>query len=147
MAERTCAMVVVGNEILSGKVQDSNAYFAARELRKLGVELRRIAYLHLDQVLSLIAGRSKKGGEAPRKAPLLTSPLKSHLSERMCISLQVETGRTYSERPRRRSRPGLQTESPRFNRVRWLRTEWRTRRKHWKSRSSTSARCSRQRTH
>jgi molybdopterin-biosynthesis enzyme MoeA-like protein len=30
MAERTCAMVVVGNEILSGKVQDSNAYFAAR---------------------------------------------------------------------------------------------------------------------
>jgi len=35
-------MVVVGNEILSGKVQDSNAYFAARELRKLGVALRRI---------------------------------------------------------------------------------------------------------
>ena len=43
MAERTCAMVVVGNEILSGKVQDSNAYFAARELRKLGVALERIA--------------------------------------------------------------------------------------------------------
>jgi molybdenum cofactor synthesis domain-containing protein len=43
MAERTCAMVVVGNEILSGKVQDSNAYFAARELRKLGVALNRIA--------------------------------------------------------------------------------------------------------
>jgi len=43
MAERTCAMVVVGNEILSGKVQDSNAYFAARELRKLGVALQRIA--------------------------------------------------------------------------------------------------------
>ena len=42
MAERTCAMVVVGNEILSGKVQDSNAYFAARELRKLGVALKRI---------------------------------------------------------------------------------------------------------
>jgi molybdenum cofactor synthesis domain-containing protein len=36
-------MVVVGNEILSGKVQDSNAYFAARELRKLGVALERIA--------------------------------------------------------------------------------------------------------
>ena len=43
MAERTCAMVVVGNEILSGKVQDSNSYFAARELRKLGVALNRIA--------------------------------------------------------------------------------------------------------
>jgi molybdenum cofactor synthesis domain-containing protein len=43
MDERTCAMVVVGNEILSGKVQDTNAYFAARELRKLGVALKRIA--------------------------------------------------------------------------------------------------------
>src|SRR5271156_5872470 len=42
MQERTCAMVVVGNEILSGKVQDSNSYFAARELRKLGVALKRV---------------------------------------------------------------------------------------------------------
>jgi molybdenum cofactor synthesis domain-containing protein len=36
-------MVVVGNEILSGKVQDSNSYFAARELRKIGVSLKRVA--------------------------------------------------------------------------------------------------------
>ncbi|HTT74653.1 MAG TPA: competence/damage-inducible protein A [Candidatus Binataceae bacterium] len=43
MNERTCAMVVIGNEILSGKVQDTNAYFTARELRKLGVALKRIA--------------------------------------------------------------------------------------------------------
>jgi molybdenum cofactor synthesis domain-containing protein len=41
--ERSCAMVVVGNEILSGKIQDSNAYFAARELRKIGVALKRIS--------------------------------------------------------------------------------------------------------
>ena len=43
MQERSCAMVVVGNEILSGKVQDSNSFFAARELRKIGVTLKRIA--------------------------------------------------------------------------------------------------------
>ncbi len=43
MRERSCALVVVGNEILSGKVQDSNAYFAARELHKIGVALARIA--------------------------------------------------------------------------------------------------------
>jgi molybdenum cofactor synthesis domain-containing protein len=43
MQERNCAMVVVGNEILSGKVHDTNSYFAARELRKIGVALRRIA--------------------------------------------------------------------------------------------------------
>jgi len=41
--DRTCALVVIGNEILSGKVQDSNAYFAACELRKLGVSLQRVA--------------------------------------------------------------------------------------------------------
>jgi molybdenum cofactor synthesis domain-containing protein len=43
MRERTCALVVVGNEILSGKVQDTNAYFGACELRKVGVALERIA--------------------------------------------------------------------------------------------------------
>jgi molybdenum cofactor synthesis domain-containing protein len=43
MRERTCALVVVGNEILSGKIHDSNTYFAARELRKVGVALGRIA--------------------------------------------------------------------------------------------------------
>ena len=43
MQERNCAMVVVGNEILSGKVRDSNAYFAALELRKIGVALKRVA--------------------------------------------------------------------------------------------------------
>lgn len=43
MRDRTCALVVIGNEILSGKVQDSNAYFAACELRKLGVSLQRVA--------------------------------------------------------------------------------------------------------
>jgi molybdenum cofactor synthesis domain-containing protein len=42
MRDRSCAMVVVGNEILSGKVRDTNAYFAARELRRVGVMLKRI---------------------------------------------------------------------------------------------------------
>ena len=43
MQNRSAALVVIGNEILSGKVQDSNAYFTARELRQVGVELKRIA--------------------------------------------------------------------------------------------------------
>jgi molybdenum cofactor synthesis domain-containing protein len=42
MHERDCGMVVVGNEILSGKVHDTNSYFAARELRNIGVALKRI---------------------------------------------------------------------------------------------------------
>lgn len=43
MQERSCALVVIGNEILSGKIHDTNTYFAARELRAIGVELKRIA--------------------------------------------------------------------------------------------------------
>jgi molybdenum cofactor synthesis domain-containing protein len=41
----TAAMVVVGNEILSGKVVDSNSPFLARELRKVGVALERIVVI------------------------------------------------------------------------------------------------------
>ncbi len=62
MRERTCALVVVGNEILSGKIQDTNAYFAACELRKAGVALDRIAVVpdDLDAIASEVkhcAGR------------------------------------------------------------------------------------------
>ena len=53
MHDRSAALVVIGNEILSGKVQDSNAYFTARELRGVGVELKRIAVVPDD--LSAIA--------------------------------------------------------------------------------------------
>ncbi|GIW41311.1 MAG: molybdenum cofactor biosynthesis protein [Candidatus Binatia bacterium] len=42
MREKTAALVVIGNEILSGKVVDTNSSFLAQELRKLGVALRRI---------------------------------------------------------------------------------------------------------
>ncbi|MGZ6143805.1 MAG: molybdopterin-binding protein, partial [Myxococcales bacterium] len=38
----TAAILVIGNEILSAKVTDENGPFLARELRALGVELRRI---------------------------------------------------------------------------------------------------------
>jgi molybdenum cofactor synthesis domain-containing protein len=40
--DRSAGIVVIGNEILSGKVTDTNSPFLARELRKLGVTLRRI---------------------------------------------------------------------------------------------------------
>jgi molybdenum cofactor synthesis domain-containing protein len=38
----TAAIVVIGNEILSAKVADENGPWLARELRTLGVDLRRI---------------------------------------------------------------------------------------------------------
>jgi molybdenum cofactor synthesis domain-containing protein len=41
----TAAIIIVGDEILSGKVEDENARYLIRELRALGVELRRVEVL------------------------------------------------------------------------------------------------------
>ncbi|MDP6980647.1 MAG: molybdopterin-binding protein [Myxococcota bacterium] len=38
----TAGFLVIGNEILSGKVVDTNSPFLAKELRKIGVDLERI---------------------------------------------------------------------------------------------------------
>ena len=38
----TAAIVIIGNEVLSAKVADENGPFLLRELRALGVEVRRI---------------------------------------------------------------------------------------------------------
>ena len=40
---RTAGIVLIGNEILSGKIADANAAYLCRELRSLGVDVRRIA--------------------------------------------------------------------------------------------------------
>ena len=42
---KTAAIVVIGNEILSGKTDDTNARFLIAELRQLGVALRRIVVI------------------------------------------------------------------------------------------------------
>jgi FAD synthetase len=39
---KTAGIVLIGNEILSGKIADANAAFLCRELRALGVDVRRI---------------------------------------------------------------------------------------------------------
>ena len=43
--DRTAGIVVIGNEILSGKVTDTNSSFLARELRRMGVDVRRITVI------------------------------------------------------------------------------------------------------
>ncbi len=50
-------MVVIGNEILSGKVHDSNSPFLARELRGLGVQLERITVIpdDVEVIASIVA--------------------------------------------------------------------------------------------
>lgn len=45
MRELGAGIVVIGNEILSGKTVDSNSAFLARELRQLGVTLKRVTVI------------------------------------------------------------------------------------------------------
>lgn len=54
--ERTAALIVIGNEILSGKVVDTNSSFLARELRALGTTLRRIVVVpdELDEIAEAV---------------------------------------------------------------------------------------------
>jgi len=42
---KTAGIVIVGNEVLSGKTQDTNSYFLCQELRALGVEVRRVSVI------------------------------------------------------------------------------------------------------
>lgn len=57
----TAALLVIGNEILSGKVRDTNSAFLAVELRKLGVDLERI--LTIPDEIDLIARETKHMSE------------------------------------------------------------------------------------
>jgi molybdenum cofactor synthesis domain-containing protein len=42
---RTAGIIIIGNEILSGKVRDSNSFFLVSELRSLGVNVMRISVI------------------------------------------------------------------------------------------------------
>ena len=62
MGDLSAGVVVIGNEILSGKVVDTNSPYAATELRALGVTLRRIATI--PDELPLIAAEVRDQHEA-----------------------------------------------------------------------------------
>ena len=42
---KTAGIIIIGNEILSGKVHDVNSYYLVSELRSLGVDVRRITVI------------------------------------------------------------------------------------------------------
>ena len=39
----SAGIIIIGNEVLSGKTQDTNSYFLCTELRQLGVEVQKIS--------------------------------------------------------------------------------------------------------
>jgi molybdenum cofactor synthesis domain-containing protein len=61
-APKTAAVLVIGNELLSGKVEEANVHVLAGALRALGIELRRVVIV-LDD-LEVIAREVKELSEA-----------------------------------------------------------------------------------
>jgi molybdenum cofactor synthesis domain-containing protein len=57
MQQKTAAIVVIGNEILTGKSEDKNASFLIGELHRLGVLLRRIEVIpdDLDEIARAVS--------------------------------------------------------------------------------------------
>ncbi len=41
----TAGIIIIGNEILSGKVRDANSFYLASQLRELGVDVKRISVI------------------------------------------------------------------------------------------------------
>ena len=58
---KTAGIILIGNEILSGKIKDENAAYLCRELRALGVDVRRIAVIpdEVGLIADEVAGFSK----------------------------------------------------------------------------------------
>src|SRR5581483_7919086 len=42
---KTACIIIIGNEVLSGKTQDTNSHYLSKELRTLGVDLRRVVVI------------------------------------------------------------------------------------------------------
>lgn len=109
-------MLVIGNEILSGKVVDTNSPYLARELRELGVELQRI--LTIPDEIELIASEVKamsatydyvftSGGIGPTHDDLTMEGVarafgrKLVLNQNMCERIERASGNPANESQRK----------------------------------------------
>lgn len=57
----TAAMIVIGDEILSGRTRDANMHHLAGELTRMGIDLREVRVVSDDQVAIVAAVRALSG--------------------------------------------------------------------------------------
>ena len=59
---KTAGIIIIGNEVLSGKTQDTNSHFLCVELRRLGVEVQKISTIQdeIDLIGEEVAHFSKR---------------------------------------------------------------------------------------
>lgn len=62
MANPTAAMLVIGDEILSGRTRDSNMHYLARELTRVGIDLREVRVVSDDADAIIGAVRALSAG-------------------------------------------------------------------------------------
>ncbi len=76
--DRTAGIVAIGNEIQSGKVADTNSPFLAGELRRIGVDLKRIAVIPISSAHAIAttpyAGRSPSSANHARNRKMASLP-------------------------------------------------------------------------
>ena len=100
MREMGAGIVVIGNEILSGKTVDSNSAFLARELRQLGVTLRRITVIpdELDVIAETVRDFHSKcdivftsGGVGPTHDDITIAGVACALGRRVVVHPVLES--------------------------------------------------------
>jgi molybdenum cofactor synthesis domain-containing protein len=109
----TAAILIIGEEILSGMVEDQNARFLVGELRALGVSVRRIEVLpdvpaDISEAVRALSGRYDhlftSGGVGPTHddvtLPAIAAAFDMRLSRRqeLCQLIQRSLGADFTER-------------------------------------------------
>jgi len=107
---KTAGIIVIGNEILSGKVVDTNSPYMCQELRALGVDVRRIVVVPDD--IEVIAGDVvvfarafdyvfTTGGVGPTHDDVTVEAIAQGLQRRLVIHPELEAllHQHWAERP------------------------------------------------
>ena len=107
---KTAGILVIGNEILSGKIVDANSPYLCRELRTLGVDVRRLAVLPddvaviADHVAAYAAGFDyvlTTGGVGPTHDDVTVEAVARGLARELVIQpdLHALLQESWAERP------------------------------------------------
>src|SRR2546422_794524 len=100
---KTAGIILIGNEILSGKIADVNAAYLCRELRQLGVDVRRISVVPDDPHAQRVrpAGRARDLPREVRGAARAVPRRPDPLEERLRVDRRGGAGRLPQRAARR----------------------------------------------
>ncbi len=97
---KTAGIVVIGNEILSGRTRDENAAYFLKELRALGVDVRRVSVIpdEIQVIRDEIRSASQNfdyvfssGGVGPTHDDVTIQGVAAGFERKVCRSSELET--------------------------------------------------------